>query len=334
MKKIILTITTFLILSVFLTACANSDDQTSSQSEESITLRLAHSGSDTHQYQIAAEKFAQLVDEKSNGSIQINIYGNATLGSEAEAIEQVIDGTIDMTVVAADSSLANTVPEMNIFGLPYIFEDRDHVYSKLDGEFGQKLLELVNQNNMKGLGYWEVGFRHLTNNIKEIKHPADLKGLNIRVQPAPVWEAHMTALGANPTPVDFNELYSALDQGVVDGQENPLPSIYSMKFYEVQKYISLTAHNYTPAVVIISNSTWNTLNDEQKSLIQEAVAETTTYQRNFLAKKEQEIIRELEEKGIIFTEPDRSAFKEATKTVKEELKNQVPEELITEAEKQ
>ena len=237
-----------------------------------------------------------------------------------------------MSVVAADSSLANTVPEMNIFGLPYVFEDRDHVYSKLDGEYGQKQLGLIDANNMKGLGYWEVGFRHLTNNKKEITKPEDLNGLKIRVQPAPVWEAHMTSLGASPTPVNFNELYSALDQGVVDGQENPLPSIYSMKFYEVQKYISLTAHNYTPAVVIMSNSAWNKLNDEQKTMIQEATSETTTYIRDHLAEKEQEIIKELEGNGIVITEPDRAAFKEATKNVKDALKSQVPDELIAEAE--
>ncbi|MFC4409947.1 TRAP transporter substrate-binding protein [Chungangia koreensis] len=295
-----------------------------------VTLKLAHTGSDTHQYQIGAAEFAKLVEEKSDGDIKIEIHGNATLGSEAEAIEQVIDGTLDMTVVAADSSLANTVPEMNLFGLPYIFEDREHVYSKLDGEPGQELLGLVDDANMKGLGFWEVGFRHLTNNKKPINVPEDVKGMKIRVQPAPVWEAHMNALGASATPVAFNELYSALDQGLVDGQENPISSIYSMKFYEVQKYIALTGHTYTPAVVIASQNAWDKLTDEQKSIIEEAVKETATYQRDYLAGKEEEIINELKGEGVEFTEPDREAFKEATKDVKEALKEQVPAELIEE----
>lgn len=333
MKKLIMTFGLVLVLSVFLAACS---DKSSSNSEggaeevESVTLKLAHTGSDSHQYQIGAAEFAKLVEEKSDGKMKVEIHGNSTLGNEAEAIEQVIDGTIEMTVVAADSSLANTVPEMNLFGLPYVFEDRDHVYSKLDGESGTKLLGLLDDKNMKGLGFWEVGFRHMTNNKKEVTVPDDLKGMKIRVQPAPVWEAHMKALGASATPVSFSELYSALDQGLVDGQENPLASIYSMKFYEVQKFVSLTGHNYTPAVVIMSNKAWNGLNDDQKKVVEEAVAEAATYQRDYLTKKDEEIISELEEQGVVFTEPDRDAFKEATKDVKKSLEAQVPTELIEE----
>src|SRR5690606_10248861 len=172
-------------LSIMLAACSGGSGSTSG---DSITLKLAHTGSDSHQYQIGAKEFADLIEEKSDGKIKVDIHGNSTLGNEAEAIEQVIDGTIDMTVVAADSSLANTVPEMNLFGLPYVFEDREHVYSKLDGEPGEKLLGLLDDKNMKGLGFWEVGFRHMTNNKKEVNVPADLKGMKIRVQPAPVWE--------------------------------------------------------------------------------------------------------------------------------------------------
>lgn len=327
MRRLVMKLGFVVGLSIMLAACSGGSG---SSSGDSITLKLAHTGSDSHQYQIGAKEFADLIEEKSDGKIKVDIHGNSTLGNEAEAIEQVIDGTIDMTVVAADSSLANTVPEMNLFGLPYVFEDREHVYSKLDGEPGKKLLGLLDDKNMKGLGFWEVGFRHMTNNKKEVNVPADLKGMKIRVQPAPVWESHMKALGANATPVSFTELYSALDQGLVDGQENPLASIYSMKFYEVQNYISLTGHNYTPAVVIMSNKAWDRLNDDQKKLIEEAVAEAATYQRDFLTQKDDEIIKELEEKGIVFTEPDREAFKEATKDVKDALKDQVPTELIEE----
>jgi tripartite ATP-independent transporter DctP family solute receptor len=331
MKKSIIAMVSTLALSAFITGCSGSSSS-NGKSEDALTLKLAHSGSDTHQYQIGAAEFAKVVEEKSDGKIKVEIHGNATLGSEAEAIEQVIDGTIDMSVVAADSSLANTVPEMNLFGLPYVFDGREHVYSKLDGESGKELLGLIDQHNMKGLGFWEVGFRHLTNNKKEITKPEDVKGLKIRVQPAPVWETHMKALGANPTPVAFNELYSALDQGVVDGQENPLPTIHSMKFYEVQKHVALTGHTYTPAVVIMSNNSWDKLNEDQKKVIEEAVAETTEYQRNFLEEKEQEIIAELKESGVTITEPDREAFKEATKDVKKALEDQVPAELISEME--
>lgn len=325
MKKIIKTLPFLLLLSIFLVAC--SGDSSTSEGKPTV-LKLAHTGSDSHQYEVGAKEFAKLVEEKSDGEITVDIHGNSTLGDEAEATEQVADGTIEMTVVAADSSLANTVPEMNLFGVPYLFEDKEHVYEELDGETGEELLGYINDKNMKGLGFWEVGFRHMTNNKKEVMEPADLKGMKIRVQPAPVWEAHMKALGASATPVSFTELYSALDQGLVDGQENPLFSIYSMKFYEVQKHVSLTGHTYSPAVVIMSQKAWNGLNDEQQQLIEEAVEEAATYQRDYLAQQEEEIIEELEGSGVIFTEPNRDAFMEATKDVGETTKNQVPSDLI------
>src|SRR5699024_6449177 len=172
-------------------------------------------------------------------------------------------GTIEMTTVAADSNLSNTIPEINLFGISYIFEDKDHVYNALDNEPGQELLDVAEGKGMKGLGYCKVGFRHLTNDDQEITKPEDMKGLKIRVQPAKVWESHMEVLGANPTPVDFDELYSALDQGVVDGEENPLPTINSMKFYEVQDYVSLTKHTYTPAVVLMSKDFYDDLSDDE-----------------------------------------------------------------------
>ncbi|WP_010648081.1 DctP family TRAP transporter solute-binding subunit [Oceanobacillus massiliensis] len=313
------------LLLLVLAACSGTDS--GGAAGDTVTLKLAHTGSETHQYQIAAEKFKELVEEKTDGSIEVEIHGNSTLGSEASAVEQVMDGSIEMTTVSADSSFANTVPEMNVFGLPYLFEDRDHVYRTLDGDIGQELLDLTESQNMKGLGYWEVGFRHITNSTKEITTPEDVKGLQIRVQPSPVWESHMKAIGASPTPVDFNELYSAMDQGVVDGQENPLPTIDSMKFYEVQKYVSLTSHTYSPAIVVMNNDVWNGLDEEQQTAVQEAVDETTTYHREALAEKEEEILKTLEENDVIITEPDREAFREATKDVKNEVK-EVPADLI------
>ncbi|PIC94849.1 C4-dicarboxylate ABC transporter substrate-binding protein [Sporosarcina sp. P26b] len=329
MRKLRTVLLSTFAISALLVGCSDSKES-SSEKSDSVTMKLAHTGSESHQYQIGAKEFADLVEEKSGGEIKIDIHGNSTLGDESEAIEQVMDGSIDMAVVSADSSLANTVPEMNVFGIPYLFEDREHVYSELDGETGDKLLGLIDEKGMKGLGFWEIGFRHLTNNDKEIKIPADLKGMKIRVQPAVVWETHMKALGASATPVSFTELYSALDQGLVDGQENPLSSIYSMRFYEVQKYISLTSHTYSPAVVVMSNRAWDKLSDEQKGWIEEAEAEAATYQRDYLTEKDEEIISELKGEGVTFTEPDRDAFKEATKEVKNSLKNQVPADLIEE----
>lgn len=298
-------------------------------SGDQITLRLAHSGSDTHQYQIASKKFSELVDEKTDGAITVDIFNNAKLGSEAEVIEQVIGGSVDMTTVAADSSFSNTVPAMNLFAAPYLFEDRDHVYTVLDGEVGQELLDIVNDNGMIGLGYWEIGFRHLTNNQREVIEPEDTRGLKIRVQPSPIWEEHMKAIGASPTPIDFNELYSAMDQGVVDGQENPLATIDSMNFYEVQDFVSLTGHTYTPAIVVMSESAGEQLDEDQMNAVEEAVEEATTYQREELTEGEEQILNELEDAGLTISEPNREAFQEATEQVREEvIGSDVPPEIF------
>ncbi|RPF54324.1 TRAP transporter substrate-binding protein [Aquisalibacillus elongatus] len=323
MKKLLLLVVSASLL--ILAACGGGDSESGG---DSVSLKLAHSGSDSHQYQIAAEKFKELVEEKTDGEVSIEIHGNATLGSEADAVEQVMDGSIEMTTVAADSSFSNTVEEMNVFGIPYLFEDEEHIYSVLDGDIGQELLGKTEEYGMKGLGYWEVGFRHLTNNQSEINEPADVEGLEIRVQPSDVWEQHMTALGAEPTPVDFNELYSALDQGVVDGQENPLPTIDSMKFYEVQDYVALTSHTYSPAIVVMNQGIYDDLSEEHQQAIDEAVEETTDYHRETLAEKEDEIIQKLEDNGVTITEPNREAFREATKDVKNAVTDRVPEDLI------
>lgn len=345
-KRFMTLIGLMLTLSIFLAACgggggseptegADSGEEAAetgdseAAGEAEVILRLAHSGSETHQYHIAAVNFKEEIEEKSNGAITVEIFSGSVLGNEGEAVEQILDGTLDMTTVSADSSFANTVPEMNVFGIPYLFENLEHVYRTLDGEVGTELLELSDQKGMKALGYWEVGERHVTNDSKEIKMPEDMNGLNIRVQPAPVWEAHMRALGASPTPVAFNELYSALDQGVVDGQENPLNTIFSMKFDEVQKFVSLTAHTYSPAIVVMSERAWEGLTAEQQQLVEEAVEAAKLYQREELAAMNDEILAHFEESGVaVTTDIDFDAFREATKEVRDVLSSQVPAELI------
>ncbi|MBY8909808.1 DctP family TRAP transporter solute-binding subunit [Salinicoccus roseus] len=323
-----------MLVAIVLVACGGNGggeegaEGESASSGEAKTIKLAHSGSESHQYHIAAENFKEVLENKEGTNFTVEIHPNASLGSEGDAIEQVISGSLEMTTVAADSNLSNTIPEMNAFGIPYIFDDKDHVYSALDGEAGENLLSLADDKGMKGLGYWEVGFRHLTNNSTEVTVPEDVEGMKIRVQPATVWEEHMRALGANPTPVDFNELYSALDQGVVDGQENPLPTIDSMKFYEVQDYVSLTGHTYTPAVVLMSNSFYEGLSEEEATAVEEAVVEARDYQRQTLDEKEEEILTKLEDEGVTITEPEREVFREATADVKDAVSDEVPEEIV------
>lgn len=329
-QYLVFAVISLLLAAGLLAGCSSkpADQQQAQAPAEKISIKLAHVGSETHQYQIAAEFFKKDLEEKSNGQFEVKIYPSAQLGSEKDAVEGVINGTIDMTEVAPDSSLANIVPEMNVFGIPFLFNDRSHVYKVLDGEIGKSLLDKVDQKGMKGLGYWEVGFRQITTKDTPVTKPEDMKGLKMRVQPAPVWQAFMKSLGANPTPVDFNELYSALGQGVVDGQENPLATIMSMKFYEVQKQVALTNHTYTPAVVLISNKLYDSLTAEQKTMLENAVKTAADEQRNKLEADETKYIEDLKGQGVNVTNPDRNAFAEATKDVASAVADKVPAELI------
>ncbi|MEB5684983.1 DctP family TRAP transporter solute-binding subunit [Mammaliicoccus lentus] len=323
MKKIISISFVFILI---LSGCQNSTEKVNG-SEEKI-IRLAHTGSDTHQYNIASQKFKKLVEEKSDGKMKVNVYGDGSLGNEDELVDQTMTGTIQMTTVAADSSLSNTMPEMNLFGIPYLFDSKKDVYTKLDGKPGKDLLELAKKKDMKGLGYWEVGFRHFTNKKREIKHPEDMENLKLRVQSAKVWNEHLKTLNAIPTPISFSELYSALDQGVVDGQENPLPTIYSQKLFEVQKYISLTNHTYTPAVVLMNDDYYNQLTKKEKQIVNESIVESTDYQRQYIAKQEKKIKKQLKDEGMIITNVNRDEFKNKTKHVDSQITDQVPKSIV------
>ncbi|WP_210619358.1 DctP family TRAP transporter solute-binding subunit [Mammaliicoccus lentus] len=323
MKKII---SISFVLILILSGCQNSTEKVNGSEEK--TIRLAHTGSDTHQYNIASQKFKKLVEEKSDGKMKVNVYGDGSLGNEDELVDQTMTGTIQMTTVAADSSLSNTMPEMNLFGIPYLFDSKKDVYTKLDGKPGKDLLELAKKKDMKGLGYWEVGFRHFTNKKREIKHPEDMENLKLRVQSAKVWNEHLKTLNAIPTPISFSELYSALDQGVVDGQENPLPTIYSQKLFEVQKYISLTNHTYTPAVVLMNDDYYNQLTKKEKQIVNESIVESTDYQRQYIAKQEKKIKKQLKDEGMIITNVNRDEFKNKTKHVDSKITDQVPKSIV------
>lgn len=334
MRKLSVVLCLLLALSlIFTAACSKTTPSTGSgenKDDKVIIIKYATVGPDEHQYTIASRKFKEIIEEKSGGKIKVELYPNAQLGGEREMAEGVKLGTIQMTTVTSDGALPAWVPETQIFSIPYLFRDREHVYKALDGELGKFLEEKFLEKGFKHLGFVELGFRHFTNNVREIKEPADMKGLKIRVQEAPIWFALIEALGATPTPIAFNELYTALQQGVVDGQENPLATIRSMKFYEVQKYLTLDAHTYAPGSVLINPDFFNSLSEEHQRLIIEAVNEMKVYQRDYISGKAEEDLQFLKDQGMIVTEPDRSKFVEATKDIpnQERVKKLVPVELV------
>ena len=293
-----------------------------------VEFKFAHSGSLEHQYHIGAEQFKKLVEEKSGGEMKVTIFPQAQLGGERDLAEGVRMGTIEMSSVAA-GNMAGFVPELQVFGVPFLFQTREQVYAVLDGEVGKDLAEIMLGKGFVNLSIWEVGFRNITNNNRPVKTPDDMKGLKIRVQESKIWIEFMKRLGAIATPIPFGELYTALQQNVVDGQENPVATIYSMKFYEVQKYLSLTGHTYEPALVFANPKWFNSLDPKHQAILRESAMEAASFQRQKLAEMDKERFEVIRKAGVQVEEnPDKAAFAQATADLHKVLSDSVPEALV------
>ena len=293
-----------------------------------VTIKLAHGGSTEHQYHIGAEAFKRLVEERSNKEIVVNIFPQGQLGSERDAIEGVRMGTVQMAAVAAAGPLPSFVPEMGVLGVPYILQTRKQAYAVLDGAFGDELNMLISQKRMINLAFWEVGFRHFTTANKAVKTPADLKALKIRVQESKVWMEFIKTLGGVPTPISFGELYSAMQQGVVDGQENPIATIYSMRYYEVQKNLTLDGHTYEACAALMNPKFFNGLSDKHKEIVKKAALDARDEQRAKLEQLEAERMDIIRKAGVTVEEnPDLAAFAEATKDFYKTM-DTVPADLV------
>lgn len=331
-KSVFITIIGLLVIALTLTGCGGGEqkDQTkgTSSADGAIEIKCASVGSDTHPYTIMAETFKEIVEKKTDGKITVSVFPNAQLGSEREAAEGVRMGTIQMTTVTADGTLPAWVPELQIFSIPYLFRDRDHTYTVLDGEVGEELGELLYNQGFKSLGFCELGWRHFTNNVRPASKPEDLKDLKLRVQEAKIWFELVEALGATPTPIPFGELYTALQQRTVDGQENPVASIRSMKFYEVQKYLTLDGHTYAPGAVIMNPDFFDSLDPDLQQAVEESAKEAIEKQREIIANQEAEDLEYLKEQGMEVIEADRDAFVKVTEDIPEKVQDQVPLSLV------
>ena len=281
-------------------------------------LKLGHIAEVSHPYAQGADHFAKLVAEKSGGDMEVQVFPSSQLGSQKDMTEGLIYGTIDM-VLTGTADLGQFQPKMSLFDLPFLFKDRAHAYKALD-TVGMELGKELEPRGLKLLGYMENGIRHLTNNVRPVKAPADMAGLKIRVMSNKIYIETIKSLGGSPTPMAFGELYSAMQQGTVDGQENPSAHIYTKRFFEVQKYASLTAHAYAPEPVLISMITWSKLSDAQKAIIQEAAKEAIAWQRDLSTKEDNEYWDKIKATGKIeVIEVDRKPFMEATQPVWKEF---------------
>lgn len=292
-----------------------------------VTIKFAHGASTEHQFHIAAEEFKRILEEKSQGEIVVNIFPQGQLGSERDAIEGVRMGTLEMATVAAAGAMPSFVPQTAVLGIPYVLESRKQAYAVLDGEFGRMMSDLIGEKNMVNLCFWEVGFRQFSNNTRPIRTAENMKGLKIRVQESKVWMEFIKTLGAIPTPVSFGELYSALQQKVVDGQENPIATIYSMKYYEVQKYMTLDGHTYEAAAVLINPKFLEGLSEEHRGMVVEAAEEARDSQRAKLEELDAKWLDLIRQAGVEVEEnPDLASFREATKDFYKNL-DTIPESL-------
>ena len=305
MKKVII----YALASVLLVYCSKPSNST-------VELSIASSsmGQNTPAG-IGVQKIVDTINASGDDSIKAVAFFDTQLGQAASLLQSLQQGSIDIGV-AGNAYFSSVVPELQVLELPYIFQDYDDARQVVDGEIGSNLLEMLDSKGVKGLKFWEIGFRQLSNNKKPVNSVEDVKGLKLRSLPSAIqikiWESY----GALPSPLDSAELYTALQQGVFDGQENPISEIVSKKMYEVQKYVSLTSHVYTPMVLAISQKTWTNLTDAQKTIVEDAVIQGTIASRNAVDIMEKDGITLLKEKGInVIEEPNKESFKKASQPV-------------------
>jgi len=296
--------------------------------------RLGYVPTEDHPVGEASRFFAKAVAEKTNGRINIDTFGNGVLGSEPEMQASVQAGFIDI-MVGPTPNLVGVVPEFMIYDLPFFYKDFDAADAVMDGEVGEHLFaQLKEKTGIVGLAWWDNGFRHMTNGVREVNTVEDMKGLNIRVIPNPLFLATWSALGTNPTPLPWPELYSALENRAVDGQETPYALIHTARFYEVQKHLAKTGHVYTPFVLLASQKWFESLSDEDKAAVMEAGKESAAFQREISRKAAEDLEKDLIAKGFNITYPTPEALAEMSERVApvvEQFSAEIGTELVEKA---
>jgi len=302
--------------SFFLLAILGSCDKIT----KTKTIKLAHGLDVNHSVHKAMVKMGEDLFERSGGKLKIDIYPSQQLGTERECIELLQIGSLGMTKVSV-GVMENFAPKMKIFGLPFLFRDREHSFAILDGPIGQQLLDDGINYWIKGLAYYDAGSRSFYTKEKPINSPEDLKGLKIRVMESVTAVDMVNGLGGSATPISWGELYTSLQQGVVDGAENNPPSFYLSRHYEVCKYYSLDEHTVLPDVLIIGTQLWNKLSEQEKAWIQKAADNSVVYQRKLWAIAEEEALSEVQKAGVQIIRPDKRLFSEKVQGIYDQYKN-------------
>ncbi|MGP4059087.1 DctP family TRAP transporter solute-binding subunit [Halobacillus sp. H74] len=338
MKKLFGLMCAVLLITV-LAACGNGESDSSngdsgeSASEGSGDAKVIKAGiglNDDHPQYKGLLKFKEIVEKETDGAIKVETYHSGQLGDDRSMTEALQLGTQEVTIPST-APLANFVPEFSVFDIPFLFPNEQVADKVLDGEVGQELLGKLEEQNLVGLAYWENGFRDLTNSERAVASVEDFEGLKIRTMENDLHLDAFKALGANPTPMAFTELFTAMQQGTVDGQENPYATIYLQKFYEVQKHVSNTHHIYSPFVFLMSKSFYDGLSEDQQKIVKDAAVEAGKYERKLNREANEKYLEKLQEEGMEYTEitdEARQEMKDAVAPVIEEYKSKIGEETV------
>ncbi|WP_228551124.1 TRAP transporter substrate-binding protein [Sporosarcina cascadiensis] len=341
MKKNLMLIFSLLLLTVFVAACGNDKSDNTEGSADAATgddkaasngetkkLRISLGLNDKTPLYKSSEKFKELVEEKTD-SLNVEIYHSGQIADDRSAIEMLQFGTLEITIPST-APFTSFVPEYGVFDLPFTLKNTDVVDKVLQGEIGDELAEKASEQGVKQLAWWENGFRQLTDSKRPVKTIEDLKGLKIRTMENDIHLGAWKAMGANPTPMAFTELFTAMQQKTVDGQENPYPTILLEKYPEVQKYLTETNHIYSPFIFLISQKTWDGLTPEEQEIVESAAIEAGEHNRQLSRETAKSALEEL--KGQMeynkVSDEELEAFREAVQPVIEKHKSSIGEEFV------
>ncbi len=269
-------------------------------SAQDKTIKFANQNAAGHPIVQGMEKFKEIVEKNSGGKIKVNIFPGGALGSDQANVSALQGGTLEMASMNS-GIFASQVREFSVFDFPFMFASGQEADAVVDGAFGKKMHARLEEKGLVGLGFYELGFRHLTNGRRAINKVSEIEGLKLRVIPNPINVDWVKALGANPTPLPFPELYAALEQKAVDGQENPVATINGAKLFEVQKHLTLTGHQYNPQSVVMSKKFWDTLSAAEKKIVSDAAAESSKFQRTQARAQEASLLENLKKNGMLVT---------------------------------
>lgn len=345
-KKIISMVIALTMMATLFTGCLSGNVETDTKNEtktsnekkstanrDAKVIKISNGISDKHPvYKAQVEVFKKMVEEETDGRYVVEVYHSNQLGDDVKATEALRAGTLEMTFTST-APLVGMVKELAIFDIPFLFPDNETADAILDGKIGDKLSSLMPDQGLINLAWAENGFRHLTNSVKAVKTPEDLKGMKIRTMENNLHLAAWKAMGANPTPMSWSEVFVALEQKSIDGQENPVPNFYSARIHEVNPYITTTGHVYSPFMILFSKKIWDKIPQEDQEIIRKAAKETAIYARKWNREAVVDNLEIIKEEGgtvVELTPEQKKPFQEATKSVWDLVAKQVGQDFIDE----